>query len=468
MTDPRATASTYKYPRLHLMLAILASTVLVVALTILPSPDATATRTVRLAQPLATENQPLEAVLDIIEDKEDSLEKLAMDDGSEEPVSDALVEEQTSQIEWQAAEVKKGDTLSHLFNRVGLGQKELQGILSAKGDTSELKKIHPGQQMRFGTENGELTSFEYVFSRLGTLSINKEGDVFVAKVQQQELMPFTSFAEGKIQSSFFVAAKKAGLSNSMTMELANIFGYDVDFALDIRKNDTFRVIYQEMRLDGEKVHDGDILAAQFTNQGKTFTAIRFETSDRGFDYFTPEGLSLKKAFRRTPVDFARISSHFNMNRRHPVLHTLRAHKGTDYAAATGTPIKATGDGKVTFAGWKGGYGRVVILQHSQGISTLYGHMSGFGRSIRAGTRVSQGQVIGYVGSSGLATGPHVHYEFYVNGAVRNPVTVQLPKADPVTSKDKAAFLAMASQVQNQLATYSAAIQSEALAKAESE
>src|SRR5690606_38000566 len=169
---------------------------------------------------------------------------------------------------------------------------------------------------------------------------------------------------------------------------------------------------------------------------------------------------------RSPVDFARISSHFNLARKHPVLHTIRAHKGTDYAAATGTPIKATGDGKVIFAGWKGGYGRTVILQRGQGIQTLYAHMNGFGRNIRSGTRVSQGQIIGYVGKTGLATGPRLHYEFYVNGAVRNPGTVKLPPANPISGQDKARFMAVASQMQQQLATYAATIQSEQLARAD--
>lgn len=468
MTNAHTAASAYKYPRLHLLLAVLVSTVFVVALTFIPSPEATATRTVQLPQPLGSGPSTLDSILSATSSESDAAE--GIDDvataDDQMTVSDAAAQEPKD--EWLVADVRRGDTLSHLFKRVGLGQKDLQDVLSARGDLSELKKIHPGQKFRFNLKDGHLTAIEYTISRTDSLSFELEDGKFVAKMLQQKLMPFTSYAEGVIRSSLFAAAQKAGLTNSMTMELANIFGYDVDFALDIRKGDSFRVIYQEMHLDGEKVHDGDILAAQFTNQGKTFTAIRFETTDHGFDYFTPEGQSLRKAFRRSPVDFARISSHFNLSRRHPILHTIRAHKGTDYAAGTGTPIKATGDGKVILAGWKGGYGRTVILQHSQGISTLYGHMSGFARGIRSGTRVTQGQVIGYVGSSGLATGPHLHYEFYVNGSVRNPVTVKLPKADPVSGREKPVFLAMAAQMQNQLATYSAAIQSETVARADSE
>lgn len=454
MTDSRSAVSVRNYPRPHLVLAAVLSTCLVLALTLLPSPDATATRTVRLQPPLATSETPAQAALDVTTNTETALTEETAEE-SQEPV-----------LAWSTAEVKKGDTLSHIFKRVGLGPREVQDVVSAKGDLSELKKIHPGQKFRFGMKDGVLESLEYIVSRTETLKINHAEDGYVASFIKQELVPFTSYAEGTITSSLFLAAQKSGLSNAMTMELANIFGWDVDFALDIREGDSFRVIYQEMHLNGEKVKDGDILAAQFTNQGKTFTAIRYETSDRGADYFAPDGQSMRKAFRRTPVDFARISSHFNLARKHPVLHTIRAHKGTDYAASTGTPIKATGDGKVVFAGWKGGYGRAVVLQHGQGIQTLYGHMSGFARNIRSGTRVSQGQVIGFVGSSGLATGPHLHYEFYVNGSVRNPVTVKLPQANPISAQDKAGFLAAAAQMENQLSTYAAAIQSETLARAE--
>lgn len=460
MTDSRSAVTEYRYPRLHLLLAILVSTALVIALTLLPSPEATATRTVRLVQPLAPADSPAQAAL-AVTNEIDAV-------GIDESVADSALVADEQGLAWTVAEVKKGDTLSHIFKRVGLSSKEVQDVLSAKGDLSEFKKIHPGQQVRFGIQGDLLQEVEYIISRTETLQVKRDGDVFVAEMKREDLVPFTSYAEGVITSSLFLAAQKAGLSNAMTMELANIFGYDVDFALDIREGDSFRVIYQELHLNGEKVRNGNILAAQFTNQGKTYTAIRHETSDRGADYFTPEGMSMRKAFRRSPLDIVRISSHFNLARRHPVLHTIRAHKGTDYAAATGTPIRATGDGKVAFAGWKGGYGRVVILSHGQGIQTLYGHMNGFARNIHAGARVSQGQVIGYVGASGLATGPHLHYEFYVNGSVRNPVTVKLPQAEPVSAKDRPAFLALSAQMQNQLATYSATIKSENLARLDSE
>lgn len=463
MTDSRPAVGRH-FPRAHLILAGAVSLALIIALTLLPSPDATATRTVRLPAPMGEiPARPADAALEVATQLESNAASQPSNGEMEEP---ATANTSDDGLEWSVAEVRKGDTLSHLFKRVGLGPKEVHDVVSAKGDLSELKKIHPGQTFRFGMKDQQLDSLEYVISRTESLFIKRTDNGYESEVVKQDLVPFTSYAEGTIKSSLFLAANKAGLSNSLTMELANMFGWDVDFALDIREGDSFRVIYQELHLNGEKVKDGDILAAQFTNQGKTFTAIRYETSDRGADYFSPDGQSMRKAFRRSPVDFARISSHFNLARKHPVLHTIRAHKGTDYAAATGTPIKATGDGKVIFAGWKGGYGRTVILQHGQGIQTLYAHMNGFGRNIRSGTRVSQGQIIGYVGKTGLATGPHLHYEFYVNGAVRNPVTVKLPQANPISAQDRASFIAVASQMQQQLATYAATIQSEQLARAD--
>ena len=443
------------YPRIHLMAAAVCSAIMVLTLTLLPSPDATATKTVRLkpAFDKAT-SSPAQLADQVMADAQDA---------EEPPLDDAAMAEHAPARHWLDEKVRRGDTLSHIFKRVGLGSRDVHEVMSGKGDVDQLKKIHPGQIMRFAIEDQTLVALEYVMSRTDSLMIEQGEEGYQARMEVKELVPYTSYAEGTIDSSLFLAAQKAGLSESMTMELAGIFGWDVDFALDIRQGDSFRVIYQELHLDGEKVKDGDILGAQFTNQGQTFTAIRYETSDRGASYFTPEGDSMRKAFLRSPIDFARISSHFNLSRKHPVLHTIRAHKGTDYAASRGTPIKATGDGKVVFAGRKGGYGKVVIIQHGQAYKTLYAHMNNYARGIRSGTRVRQGQVIGYVGSTGLATGPHLHYEFYLNGAVRNPVTVKLPHAEPIAKQDKEAFLALAKQMEGQLSTYAAAMESEKVA-----
>lgn len=240
------------------------------------------------------------------------------------------------------------------------------------------------------------------------------------------------------------------------MEMASVFGYDVDFALDIRRGDRFVVVYDRLYKDGKKLRDGDILAAEFVNQDRELRAVRFTDADGNTAYYTPEGDSMRKAFIRTPLDVFRISSHFNPGRFHPVLNRIRSHKGTDYAAPTGTPIKATGEGRVVFAGVKGGYGNCVVLRHGSTYQTLYGHMSKIRSGIRTGASVKQGQIIGYVGSTGLATGPHLHYEFLVNGTHRNPVTVALPRANPVARADLPKFKNVSAPLMAQIETLSSA------------
>lgn len=463
------------YPRIHLIAVAICSVTLVLALTLLPSPDATATKTVRIQAPAAPqstiENQNVAQASSQNTSADNSTQTestqlLAL--ANTESGTEASLEEAKPdpRADWRVEKVKSGDTLSHIFKRVGLSSKDVYSVMSGGGEIKSLTNIHPGQSIRFNVENDQLKALEYIISRTESLLVEKDenGDRYQAIRSVKQLKPFTSYAEGVINSSLFLAAQKAGLSQNLTMELAGIFGWDIDFVLDIREGDSFRIIYQELYLDGEKVKDGQILAAEFTNQGRTFTAVRYESENQAAGYFTLEGDSMRKAFLRSPIDFARISSHFNLSRKHPVLHTIRAHKGTDYAASRGTPIKATGDGKVVFAGRKGGYGKVVILQHGQTYKTLYAHMHNYARGIRTGSRVRQGQVIGYVGSTGLATGPHLHYEFYQNGAVRNPVTVKLPHASPIAKTDKAAFLTLAKQMEGQLSTYAAAMKSENLAK----
>ena len=223
------------------------------------------------------------------------------------------------------------------------------------------------------------------------------------------------------------------------MALAGIFGWDIDFALDIRQGDSFTVMYEELLLDGEKVGDGNIIAAEFINDDRTYRAYRYTDSKEKTEYYSPDGKSMRKPFMRTPVDLARISSRFNLRRKHPVLNKIRAHKGVDYAAATGTAIKATGDGKVVHRGRKGGYGNTIILRHGNTYTTLYAHMSKYARKTGVGSRVKQGQIIGYIGSTGLATGPHLHYEFRVNGVHRNPLKVKLPSAKPLPESEMGRF-----------------------------
>ena len=333
---------------------------------------------------------------------------------------------------WHTETVKSGDSLSLLFNRAGLSDVALQEFLTGNTSAKKLSKIHPGQHILFNIdESGQLQGLRYQKSRLNSIEFTRQDNVFTDNLVVIKPDIRTAYREATILNSLFLAGTDAGMEQSLIMELANIFGWDIDFALDIRTNDSFRVLYEEQFIEGEKIGNGPILAAEFTNHKTTYRAVRYTNKDGQSDYFTPEGKSMRKAFLRTPVDFARISSHFNLKRKHPILNKIRAHKGTDYAAPTGTPIKAAGNGKVIFAGTKGGYGRTVVIRHGQSYKTLYAHMHKYGRGIRNGSKVKQGQIIGYVGKSGLATGPHLHYEFYKNGSVRNPVRVQLPKAKSI-------------------------------------
>ncbi|MDE1463192.1 peptidoglycan DD-metalloendopeptidase family protein [Spartinivicinus poritis] len=343
--------------------------------------------------------------------------------------------------------VKKGESLSTIFKKQGFSSSTLYKIVSSSKEAKRLANIMPGQQLAFFVSpEGELKQVKYVRNNLESLIITKVDNTY----QTQEIIRKPAIRQkilaGTINSSLFNASQRAGLPHRLTMQLANIFAWDIDFALDIRKGDHFKVIIEEKFLDGEKIGVGNILAAEFTNREETFKAIRYTDSDNHASYYTPDGLSMRKAFIRTPVAFSRISSRFNPGRRHPILNKIRSHKGVDYAAPTGTPIKASGDGKVYFAGRKGGYGRAVILQHGQRYKTLYGHMSRIKKGIRNGTRVKQGQVIGYVGQSGLATGPHLHYEFRVNGVHKNPLTVKFPKALPIAKKERSRFILVAQQM----------------------
>ena len=343
-----------------------------------------------------------------------------------------------SGLNWQEVTVKSGDNLSLIFQSVGLGATETHNIAQLGKDIKPLLNLRPGQVLRFGFDNTQdpktLQQLQLQLSAIKSLDIKLTAEGYKTNLVTREVEKRQTNATGTIESSLFEAGIAANLSDNLVMELAYVFGWDIDFALDLRQGDHFTVVYEEDYLDGDKIGDGDILAAEFTNRGNTYRAIRYTDSDGSSHYYTPKGESMRKTFNRTPVHFSRISSKFNPNRKHPILKTSRPHQGVDYAAAIGTPILATGDGKVDFVGNKGGYGRTVILSHSGKYTTLYAHMSKFKKGINRGTRVKQGDVIGYLGMSGLATGPHLHYEFRVNGVHRNPLTVALPKAEALPKK----------------------------------
>jgi murein DD-endopeptidase MepM/ murein hydrolase activator NlpD len=348
--------------------------------------------------------------------------------------------------------VKRGDTLEVLFRRNGLSLTDLAAMVALPDASAALKLLKPGDRLEISHRDGQVLSLRRELDDIKLLSIARQDSGFTANMIERAVDVRTTGAHGQIRTSLFEAGTDAGMGDRTTMDMAGIFEWDIDFIQDVREGDTFTVIYEELWRDGVKLRDGDIVAAEFVNQGKTFRAARFRDESGRAGYFTPEGRSVRKAFIRAPLNFSRISSNFNPSRRHPVLNTIRAHRGVDYAAPTGTPIRAAGDGKVLFRGVQGGYGNTIVLQHGGNITTLYGHLSRFGTA-RAGARVNQGDVIGYVGSSGLATGPHLHYEYRVNGVHRNPRTVTLPPADPIAAEQQVAFQAATEPLWRQLDAY---------------
>jgi murein DD-endopeptidase MepM/ murein hydrolase activator NlpD len=333
------------------------------------------------------------------------------------------------QLAWKEHTVGKGETLASIFNRQNLSPGLLYKLVNSSEKGKALAKIHPGQTLRFAFDtNNELQQLILVRSRISSLNIKRTEAGFEAEEITRPVERRYASATGIIASSLFVDGHKAGLTDAQVMELAQIFGWDIDFALEIREGDQFHVIYEEQYLDGRKLKNGPILAAEFINRGNIYKAIRYTDKAGDTSYYDTRGNAKRRAFIRTPVKFARISSGFTRKRWHPVLKRWRSHKGVDYAARTGTPVKATGNGKVVFRGKKGGYGNVIFLRHGGKYTTVYGHLSRFAKGLRNGKVVKQGQIIGYVGSTGLATGPHLHYEFRVHGRHQNPLTIKLPKS----------------------------------------
>jgi murein DD-endopeptidase MepM/ murein hydrolase activator NlpD len=327
--------------------------------------------------------------------------------------------------------VSRNDTLDHIFRRLKLNLADLASLRNLPGLKAQLDRLRPGEALRLIHRDGALFGLERRLSASETLKVVRDDSGFSADVLENPLETEVHTIRGVIGSSLFEAVTSAGANDETALELAEIFGWDIDFVLDIQRGDSFIVTYEELLQDGEHVRDGAVLAAAFVNQGHEYRAVRYVDPNGVARYYNPEGLSLRRAFLRAPLQFTRVSSRFNPNRKHPVLNRIRAHKGVDYAAPTGTPVRAAGDGRVRFAGQRGGYGNVIELAHTNGIATVYGHLSRFAKSARNGSRVSQGEIIGYVGKSGLATGPHLHYEYRVHGAHKNPQTVALPDAAPI-------------------------------------
>ncbi|WP_257280217.1 MULTISPECIES: OapA family protein [unclassified Endozoicomonas] len=440
-----------RFPKRHLLLVTGVAAAVMTVVGLLPSPQVEAKRSE--TELLIDEFQP--------ESPKETLKELAFEEKAAplETQAQRLARDEAERLATEEATlgsrkritIESGDNLSTLFDDMGLSARVVYEVAKTPQLGKNLTDIRPGQTFEYRVNSeGILTQLHYVQNKLESILYEREGDGYVGKKITLEPEVRIAFAEASIKNSLFLASQNAGLSEKMTMELAGIFGWDIDFALDIRSGDSFNVMYEEKYLDNEKLSDGNIIAATFVNQSEAFTAIRYTDSHGNSNYYSPDGKSMKKAFLRTPVNFTRISSSFNPNRLHPIFKTKRPHNGTDYAAPTGTPIKAAGDGKIQFIGWQNGFGNVVFIQHPHNIVTVYAHQSRVNKRFKTGSQVKQGQTIGYVGQTGWATGPHLHYEFRVNGVHRNPVTVKLPDASPIPKSERARFMAFANKTMAQL------------------
>jgi murein DD-endopeptidase MepM/ murein hydrolase activator NlpD len=346
--------------------------------------------------------------------------------------------------------VSRNDTMDRLFRRFELNLGDLAMLRGLPELRSQVDRLKPGELLRFMHRGGELLGMERKLSDSEILKVTRDENGFISDVLENPLEIRTRTASATIDSSLFQASADADLDDRVAFDLAEIFQYDIDFVLDIQQGDRFTVVYEEVFQDGTRLRTGNILAAKFVNEGREYRAVRYVDDQGHGEYFTPDGRSLRKAFIRAPVQFSRISSRFNPSRRHPVLNTIRAHRGVDYAAPVGTPVRAAGEGRVRFVGRQGGYGNVIELEHGSGVVTVYGHLSRFAPQLRRGQRVELGKVIGFVGQTGLATGPHLHYEYRIRGIHKNPQTVPLPDALPIPAGELDRFLTATADLVNMI------------------
>ena len=333
--------------------------------------------------------------------------------------------------------VKDGENLSLIFEKYKVPLNETYKIFK-KDIANEVKNILPNDRIEFLSLDGKLQKIIIHKSPLLSYQVQVLPEIVIDRAEKEPEL-IQSFRSGLIESSFYLAGLKNDIPESVIMDLAYIFAWDIDFVFDIRVGDKFKLLYETPFVDGQQIENGSILFAEFYNQSNRFTAIRYKGKNKEWEYFNENGGSLEKAFLRAPLDFAYVSSQFNPNRRHPILNTIRAHNGVDYAAKRGTPIRATGEGVIQSVGWKSGYGRTIVIRHGGEITTLYAHLDKYHPLIAKGAKVSQGQTIGYVGDSGLATAPHLHYEFRIGEKRTDPLKVALPSASPLDKSNMDQF-----------------------------
>ncbi|MBX3641164.1 MAG: M23 family metallopeptidase [Nitrosomonas sp.] len=351
------------------------------------------------------------------------------------------LESSSEQPFWQQENIRRGDTVSAILDRLNVNPQDKVEFMRAARNSRAMRQLVPGRTIQAQTTaDGELVTLRYFFGHEELFLMEKTDDGFKMSEQKIELESQIQMKSGVVSSSLFAATDSAGVPNTVTLQMIEILASDVDFHRDLHKGDRFTVVYETLiNNNGEHAKVGKVLAIEFVNKDKTYQAVYFQSSNGDSGYYTPEGESLRKAFLKAPLDFSRISSGFSHARFHPVLKEWRAHRGIDYAAPTGTPVKATANGTVSFAGTQRGYGKLIVLKHSGPYETAYGHLSRFAKGLANGARIKQGDIIGYVGMTGMATGPHLHYELRVDGVQRDPAKMALPTSTPIAKKDRLAF-----------------------------
>ena len=414
------------YPRRHLYL-LLVGVIFLISMTIFSS--------IKIDS-----NSPKEALFSQV-----SMEELDLDS--------AVGAETFNVIKLKRAEIKRNDSLFSILKRLGIEEKNIVTLVNS--DRSNLlAQIKIGKTLEVGINDSNIViSLNYIKDFKSGVRAEKSGEVYEIEEYELNTEKYRVFKNIEINNSLYVDGLKEGLPDSVIMDLVYIFGWDIDFVHDIRPGDSYSLIYEEVFVNGEKKLDGDILIAEFINRDRTHTAVRYKLQNGFSEYFSLEGRNVKKAFLRSPVKFSYISSSYNLKRRHPILHKIRAHTGVDYAASRGTPVRTTGDGTVVFADKKGGYGNLVEIKHTEDYSTRYAHLNKFHSKIKVGKKVKQSETIGYVGRTGTATGDHLHYEFRVNGKHTNPVTVKLPNAKPIHENDKDSYSLHAKKIIADLKKY---------------
>lgn len=360
----------------------------------------------------------------------------------ESPVT-ATANESPVDNEWRVVKTHEGDTLGKIFARIGLSAQVLQQVLQDNPHAKMLTTIKPNQQIQFMIKDKQLKKLIMPFTTTQFIVVYQEGSVYKTKINSRKMNSHNHYLTATVRGSLFGTAKRMNIPYKLVNQMTEIFNWNIDFSRDVRDGDQFTIIYKAYYIEDKLVGTGDILAVTYTNRNRVFEAVRHTNSMGSSDFYTPEGTSLKKAFSRYPIQFSHISSTFSTARFHPILRYKRAHKGIDLAARMGTPIHSTGDGVIASIGRDYGYGNVIKINHQQNFTTVYGHMLRFAKGLSRGSRVKRGQIIGYVGQTGLATGPHCHYEFHINHVPRNPATVDLPRSAPIPARELASFRANA-------------------------